>query len=136
MNIGILKKINNPNRITFNDLTNYMNAKKDDDNCFSSLALLITDEYVGIDYYYLSDIPSGAKNLNNTAHNLSQVMFVDFSINKSAKYGENDLFIKAKGQLYLDEYNKDKKNKRFTIFIAILSSSATAILTALCIKLI
>ena len=136
MNIRILQKINTSTTITFKDLANYMGAKKDDNHCFHSLAFLITDDYVGINKYYLTDIPSGAKNLNNTAHNLSQVMFEDFSTNKSAKYGEKDLFIKAKGQLYLDEYNKDKKNKRFTIFIAILSSSATAILTALCIKLI
>ena len=136
MNIRILQKINNSNTITFKDLANYMGAKKDDNNCFHSLGFLITDDYVGIDEYYLIDIPLGAQNLNNTAYNLSRQMFVDFSTNKSAKYGEKDLFIKAKGQLYLDEYNKDKKNKCFTIFIAILSSSATAILTALCIKLI
>ena len=136
MNIGILKKINNPNRITFNDLTNYMNAKKDDDNCFSSLALLITDEYVGIDYYYLSDIPKGRKLLNNTAHSLSIQMFIDFSLNKSAIFGEKELFIKAKGQLWLDEYNKDKKNKRYTIFVALLSSGLTSFLTAYFIKTI
>ena len=136
MNIRILQKINNSNTITFKDLANYMGAKKDDNHCFHSLAFLITDDYVGINEYYLNDIPPGANNLNNTGYSLSQIMFKDFSKNKSVKYGEKKLFIKAKGRLYLDEYNKDKKNKRFTIFIAILSSSATAILTALCIKLI
>ena len=142
MNIRFLIKLNEANQMSVAEAMELIDPKGTSHKGLYPLSTLIAAEYVGLSYNV-----NGPKNTEDkmeyviaeALHLLRVPVGKDGlleyngrkNIQGSMRAEDEWVFIKAKGQLYVDEDKRTTSNRNFTIGIALVTALVTSISTAL-----
>lgn len=130
--IKLLRKVAAKGELTLHDALQLGSGRTGDHRDQFPLALLIEGDYLGCTFPAI--VPSGAERMLEYANALTLHIFtLPKKPGGSVKYlgvessGNVDtrlekVFLKAKGALYLDEYDTKKKERLFALFLGVVSA--------------
>jgi len=142
MNIYFLKRLNKVNQMSVAEAMELIDPKGTSHKGLYPLSNLIVGEYIGLSINITGPKDTEDKMEYNIADALHWCR-VPVGIDGMQEYGgrknfkgslcakEEWVFIKAKGQLYVDNDRQTTSNRNFTIGIALMTALVSAVLTAL-----